>query len=43
MVHTAAVVQRPFVQNLLMYTPHPYLKDTQCGFKLFSSEVAVCY
>ena len=50
MVHTAAVVQRSFVRNLLMYTFHFYLgvmgissiKDTQCGFKLFSREAAVC-
>ena len=50
MVHTAAVVQRSFVRNLLMYTFHFYLgvmgissiKDTQCGFKLFSREAAAC-
>lgn len=50
MVHTAAVVQRSFVRNFLMYTFHFYLgvmgissiKDTQCGFKLFSREAAVC-
>lgn len=49
MVHTAAVVQRSFIRNLLMYTFHFYLsamgistiKDTQCGFKLFSREAAV--
>lgn len=49
MVHTAAVVQRSFIRNFLMYTFHFYLgimgissiKDTQCGFKLFSREAAV--
>ena len=48
MVHTAAVVQRSFVRNLLMYTFHAYLaimgisavKDTQCGFKLFERKAA---
>ncbi|KAF8467420.1 nucleotide-diphospho-sugar transferase [Kalaharituber pfeilii] len=49
MVHTAAVVKRSFIRNLLMYSFHTYLgimgisaiKDTQCGFKLFSREAAV--
>lgn len=48
MVTTAAVVQRSFLRNLLMRSFHMYLqllgvsavKDTQCGFKLFTREAA---
>jgi dolichyl-phosphate beta-glucosyltransferase len=44
MVHSAAVVQRSFIRNFTMYGFHAFLhfigvrsiKDTQCGFKLFT-------
>ncbi|KAI5811279.1 nucleotide-diphospho-sugar transferase, partial [Peziza echinospora] len=50
MLTTPAVVQRSKIRNLLMYTFHTYLslmmapladiKDTQCGFKLFTRRAA---
>jgi dolichyl-phosphate beta-glucosyltransferase len=48
LVETDAVVQRSLVRNLLMYAFHAYvhllgiksIKDTQCGFKLFSRKAA---
>lgn len=48
MVNTEAVVQRSFVRNFLMHSFHALLKtvgvreirDTQCGFKLFSRNAA---
>jgi dolichyl-phosphate beta-glucosyltransferase len=48
MVTTEAVVKRSWIRNLLMYSFHTLLKtvgvrevrDTQCGFKLFSRKAA---
>lgn len=48
LVNTDAVVKRSFIRNLLMYGLHTLLyvfgirtiRDTQCGFKLFSRKAA---
>ncbi|OLL24839.1 Dolichyl-phosphate beta-glucosyltransferase [Neolecta irregularis DAH-3] len=48
MVNTDSVVKRSFIRNLLMYSFHSFvrligiknIKDTQCGFKLFTRAAA---
>ncbi|KAJ6257496.1 LOW QUALITY PROTEIN: hypothetical protein Dda_7281 [Drechslerella dactyloides] len=48
MVHSSAVVERSWYRNLLMHGFHAFLhaigvsriKDTQCGFKLFTRDTA---
>jgi len=48
LVQTEAVVKRSFLRNLLMYGFHTilrvlgvgYIRDTQCGFKLFTRKAA---
>jgi dolichyl-phosphate beta-glucosyltransferase len=48
MVNTAAVVKRSFLRNILMHSLHTilrvvgvdHIRDTQCGFKLFSRAAA---